>query len=47
MRCSGSCHDALNRDNGRDPIFFKEGDYRAFLKALATDKLAGDLQQDQ
>jgi putative transposase len=31
----GVCCHALNRGNGRQQVFFKDGDYLAFLKALA------------
>src|SRR5215210_4240058 len=31
----GLCYHALNRDNARQQVFFKDGDYQAFLKALA------------
>jgi putative transposase len=30
----GICYHVLNRGNGRREVFFKDGDYRAFLKAL-------------
>jgi putative transposase len=31
----GVCYHALNRGNARQDVFLKDGDYRAFLKALA------------
>src|ERR1700686_687332 len=31
----GFVYHALNRGNGREPIFFKHGDYEAFLRVLA------------
>ena len=31
----GLCYHALNRGNGRRTVFHKDGDYSAFLKALA------------
>jgi putative transposase len=30
----GICYHVLNRGNGRQQVFFKDGDYAAFLKAL-------------
>ena len=30
----GFVYHALNRGNGREPIFFKHGDYEAFLRVL-------------
>jgi putative transposase len=30
----GLCYHALNRGNGRQQVFFTDGDYHAFLKAL-------------
>ena len=37
---SGSVYHVLNRGNARRPLFFKEGDYAAFLRVLteAHDK---------
>jgi putative transposase len=35
----GLIYHVINRGNGRQPVFFKDGDYLAFLKAL------GDLKQ--
>jgi hypothetical protein len=32
----GICHHVLNRGNARRQIFFKDGDYQAFLKALGN-----------
>jgi putative transposase len=29
------CYHVLNRGNARQQVFFKDGDYLAFLKALA------------
>lgn len=31
----GVCYHVLNRGNARQEVFHKDGDYRAFLKALA------------
>jgi len=31
----GVCYHVLNRGNGRRRVFYKDGDYQAFLKALA------------
>ena len=31
----GVCYHVINRGNGRQQIFFKDGDYEAFLKAMA------------
>jgi putative transposase len=30
----GVCYHVLNRGNARRPVFPKDGDYRAFVKAL-------------
>lgn len=29
------CYHVLNRGNARGQVFFKDGDYQAFLKAMA------------
>jgi REP element-mobilizing transposase RayT len=31
----GICYHVINRGNGRRPVFLKDGDYHAFLKAMA------------
>lgn len=40
----GICYHVLNRGNGRQQVFFKDGDYAAFLKALAHACLEIDMR---
>ena len=40
----GMIYHVLNRGNGRQRIFFKDGDYAAFLKVLAEGKKRGGMK---